>query len=92
MRQAYHSTGYKAFDLTECKIHRLVDKETGKVRYVLCYPTAWTADEARIPAVNGKMTGRAYNITEWQEIDLDVTDPDNWPSNISSALANDRRE
>jgi len=83
MRQAYHSAGYRAYDLTECKIHRLVDKETGKVRFVLCYPKKWEADEGlpRMQSANGKMTGRAYDVREWQEVELEIVE-DGYPHNF----------
>jgi hypothetical protein len=72
MRQAYHHTGYGAFDLTECKIHRVVDKETGKVSFLLCCPKAWEAvGEKDTTAINGKTMIRHYNVTEWEEIELE---------------------
>jgi hypothetical protein len=82
VRQAYHSTGYKAGDLTECKVHRLVDKETGEARFVLCYPKAWERDESvTFDGVNGKMQGRMYFITEWEEVPIELLPKGIWPSN-----------
>ena len=75
MRQAYHSAGYKAADLTECKIHRLIDKETGKSRFVLCYPKKWDGDgEKMMPFTNGEGAGRLYDVQEWQEVELEIAD------------------
>jgi len=78
MKQAYHSAGYKAYDLTECKIHRLVDKETGKARFVLCYPSKWEADNTlpRVSGANNAMTARAYTVQEWQEVEIFPGTPD----------------
>lgn len=82
MRQAYHSTGYKAGDLTECKIHRLVDKETGVARFVLCYPKAWERDTSMtFAAVNGRADFSMYFVTEWEEVPMELLPKNIWPSN-----------
>ena len=75
MKQSYHVTGYHMFDLTECKVHRLVDKDTGKVRFVLCFPKAWEAAEEKqtmMSIAKGEVSFRNYNITEWEEVELEV--------------------
>jgi hypothetical protein len=73
MKQLHHSSGHVAYDLTECKLNRLTDKE-GNVRFVISYPKTWDKLQRQtMPlARGGSMDVCPYSITEWEEVELDV--------------------
>jgi len=73
MKQIYHDTGYMAYDLTECKLNRLVDKD-GKSHFIISYPKTWDAGEKqKLPTITGgEVEHRLYIVKEWEEVELDV--------------------
>lgn len=73
MRQIYHTTGHRAYDLTECRVHRLVDK-SGKAKFVVCWPVKWVKLEPQqLTTHDGKqVTMCGYSVTEWAEAELDL--------------------
>jgi hypothetical protein len=72
MRPTHEYTTHQTFDLTECKVHCLVDASTGKRRVVVLVPKEWEAGERRdMPAVNGETVSmRPFRVTAWEEIVL----------------------
>lgn len=73
MKQLYHTAGHQSFDLTECKIHRIVDAD-GKARFIVSYPKKWEASEKQPMALarGGEASLRSFNVLEWEEVELEV--------------------
>lgn len=68
----YHLTGYQTFDLTECKIHRIVGSD-GKPRFIAFFPKKWTVgDTIEMQTVTkGVISMKPYTVTEWEEVELE---------------------
>ena len=69
----YDTEGYGCFDLTECRMHRLANKD-GSERFVLVYPKKWEEQgPIERPTKSGEtVTLIPYWVTEWEEVQVNV--------------------
>jgi hypothetical protein len=64
-RALHHTATYRSFDLTECRINRIIDGD--KVRVMISWPKKWTEVK---PGEGGGLT--FYDVTEWEEAELEL--------------------
>lgn len=76
MRPIHTYTAHTTFDLTECKLHCLLN-EDGTRRIVAMIPKAAEPGHAQeMRASNGEMVlMRPFLVTEWEEVALAVIPP-----------------
>lgn len=70
MKPLHHYTGHKTVDLTECKLHCVI--EDGKRKIVALVPKTWEKDPPqKLMASNGQMLDLCfYSVTDFDEVVL----------------------
>lgn len=77
MKPVYKYAGYRTFDLTEIKFHRLKAAD-GSMHLFACWPKKWDKSPPTDmqTLTRGVVVMCAHDVTEWHEVDLGIELPD----------------
>ena len=70
MKPLFRYVPYSTMDLTEGRIHRVIDG--GSTKYFMCFPKKWEKSDkpTTLQTIAGPLTVYSYVVTEWEQVEL----------------------